>query len=118
MRLLGLVLCALLAIAHPALALVGITGSATGAVTSASFMLQTASPLQGYADVELSGTFTGLTLQLQRLGPDGTTWLNVGSALSTAGLTQLAIGVSAGASYRVSITASTPTGTLVYAVRQ
>jgi hypothetical protein len=60
-----------------------------------------------------AGTFGGATLQLQSLGPDGTTWLDApGAALTSAG--QWAVDVGAGESLRVKVTGGSPSG--LYAV--
>lgn len=56
-----------------------------------------------------AGTFGGATLQLQNLGPDGATWLDVtGAALTAAG--QQAVDVGAGESLRVKVTGGAPSG--------
>lgn len=35
----------------------------------------------------VAGNFTGLTCQLQLLGPDNSTWINIGSAITANGVT-------------------------------
>jgi hypothetical protein len=54
-----------------------------------------------------ASNWNSATAQLQALGPDGTTWLNVGTAMSANGTQGVVIG--ANASVRVTVT-GTPTG--------
>jgi hypothetical protein len=58
--------------------------------------------------IAASATFGGGNLQLQTLALDGTTWINVGSAISAAGLTTFDLPPG---QFRIAVT----TATAVYA---
>lgn len=53
-----------------------------------------------------TGTFGGASLQLQALGPDGSTYMNVGSAITSAGCTGVVIGQKA--TVKVTVTGGSP----------
>jgi len=54
----------------------------------------------------VSGTFGGTSTQLQVLGPDGTTFINMGAAITVAGFQK--VDLPAGASVKTIITGGTP----------
>lgn len=76
--------------------------SATGA--------QPAAVAYGGSDYIFSvlGTFGGTSVQLQVLGPNGSTWMNVGPAMVEAGMILVSVGPNA--SMRVNLTGGTPSG--------
>jgi hypothetical protein len=53
-----------------------------------------------------TGTFGGASLQLQALGPDGVNYMNVGSAITSAGCTGVVIGQNA--TVKVTVTGGSP----------
>lgn len=46
----------------------------------------------GAGEICAIGTWGGGNLQLQALGPDGTTWVNVGSAITANGVAKFELG--------------------------
>lgn len=72
------------------------SGSAVGPINGGSYEWCT------------TGTFGGASLQLQALGPDGTTYINVGSAVTSAGCTGVVLGRNA--QVKVTVTGGTPSG--------
>lgn len=54
------------------------------------------------------GTFSGATLTLQVLGPDGVTYITTAATLTAAGTAELRVG--AGSTVRVLITGGPPSG--------
>lgn len=71
--------------------------------TTAAFSL-----IGGKYGLNVSATFGGGNVQLQTLSLDGSTWINVGSSITTAGLTTFDL---PSGQYRLAIT----TATAVYA---
>lgn len=56
----------------------------------------------------VAGTFGGTSAQLQALGPDGATWINVGTAMTSAA--QQGVVVGQNATVRMKLTGGSPTG--------
>jgi hypothetical protein len=88
----------------------------TGTTTTAANPFQSAVRGGDYI-WSVEGTFGGATVTLQRLGLDGTTWVNVRNQANTADLTLTAagavgVGIGQGASVRAQITAATGTTSL------
>ena len=68
----------------------------------------------GRGSLVVSGVFGGTTVQLQGLGPDGATWVAVGSALTSAG--QVLFEMPPG-QIRALVTGGTPSGLYAQAAR-
>lgn len=59
----------------------------------------------------VQGTFNGASVQLQSLGPDGTTYMNIGAAKTAADTTGgTGVGLGSNATVRAVITGGPPTG--------
>lgn len=61
----------------------------------------------GKAQVCVIGTFGGASLQLQMMGPNGSTWVAVGSAITAAGVATHDL---PNGNYRMTVTGGTPSG--------
>jgi hypothetical protein len=66
----------------------------------------------GNGTLYAEGTFSGTSLQLQAQSPNGT-WMNVGSAVTAAGLANFTV---PDGQLRVTVTGGTPSALFVYAV--
>lgn len=64
-------------------------------------------PVCGYYQFMVSGTIGGATVKLQILGPDESTYVDVGSGSLTAAGTVL-VALPAGASVKAAVTGGTP----------
>lgn len=64
-----------------------------------------------------NGTFGGSTLQLQILGPDGSTFIDLANGAFTAAPVGVAVDVPYGATMRASLTGGTPSGFYAALVR-
>lgn len=91
-----------MAIKHVISLLSAVAGALTGAASSAI--------LGGTYQLAVNGTFGGASVQLQMLGPDGVNYINIGTAVTVAGIQ--AIDLPVGATVRATITAG---GTAMYA---
>lgn len=71
------------------------------AATTSAFGL-----IGGYYNINVTATFGGGTVKLQMLGPDGSTWQDVGSSTTFTSAGQATVQLPPG-SYRVNIATST-----------